>query len=398
MKGPLDGIKVLEVANWLAAPATGALLGDMGAEVIKVEPPQGDPWRGYVDGSMGFDQNYSFEVDNRNKRSITLDLGREKARRVVVDIAEKSDVFITNLVPQRRERYGLAYDDLSKSNPRLIYMSFTAYGDRGPHKDRLGLDYVAYWARSGIMGLMGDPGEPPVIQRGGMGDHTASLAMVSGVLAALYERDRTGEGQEISGSLLNTGLWVLGTDIQASLVSRRNPSRAPIRTQAPNPMWNYYQAGDGKWLMMDNQHTLYWPRLCRALGRLDLARDPELATFEGLAARNEELIGIFDGIFATKDRDEWGRILDENEVIWDPVQELTEVIDDPQVRANGYLASLEHPVLGSYETIEMPVRFSKSEVRARRPAPEPGQHTEEVLLEYGHPWKEIVEMRDEGVI
>ena len=403
MGGPLDGIRVLEVANWVAAPATAALLADMGANVIKVEPPRGDPWRGYhapeQDSSGPFSGNYAFEVDNRGKRSITLDLKHPQARKVAIKLADACDIFVTNLLPRRRKRFGLDYQDVSSRNPRVVYLSFSGYGDRGPEGDRLGMDFGAFWARSGIMGLMGEPGAPPILQRGGMGDHTASLAMVAGVFAALYERERTGHGQEVYGSLFNVALWVLSTDLQVALLTGRNPSRRPLRTQTPSPITNWYLTRDDKWLILESPNPdPYWARVCAALGQTDLARVPEYSTTEGLLAHCTELIALFDQIFATKTRDQWGLLLNENQVIWAPIQDLTEVIDDPQVKDNGYLADLEHPALGSYRTVNTPIGFGKSEARARGPAPELGQHTEEVLLEFGYSWDDITGLREAGAL
>ena len=401
MGGPLEGIKVLEIANWLAAPATAALLADMGATVVKVEPPDGDPWRQFRPSTMGYsiepDVNYAYELDNRGKRSLTLDLTKNEAREVVLKLLETSDVFITNLVPGRLDRFRLKYEDLSPGNPGLIYLSLSGYGDQGPDKDRLGFDYTAFWARSGIMSLIGDPEGPPMLQRGGMGDHTSCLAMAAGVLAALFERERTGRGQEIAGSLLNVALWVLGSDVQTALIARDKPVLKPRTDRMA--MWNSYRAKGDKWLMLVNPNRdVYWPRVCAALGRTDLVDDPRFQSIEGMTEHANELVDIFDEIIATRPRDEWGRILDEHQVIWAPVQDLNEVMKDPQVKANGYLTTLDHPVLGQYETIDTPIRFKTSEVRARGPAPEIGQHTEEVLLESGYSWKQINEFRDQGVV
>ncbi len=401
MGGPLEGIKVLEIANWLAAPATAALLADMGATVVKVEPPDGDPWRQFRPSTMGYsiepDVNYAYELDNRGKRSLTLDLTKNEAREVVLKLLETSDVFITNLVPGRLDRFRLKYEDLSPGNPGLIYLSLSGYGDQGPDKDRLGFDYTAFWARSGIMSLIGDPEGPPMLQRGGMGDHTSCLAMAAGVLAALFERERTGRGQEIAGSLLNVALWVLGSDVQTALIARDKPVLKPRTDRMA--MWNSYRAKDDKWLMLVNPNRdVYWPRVCAALGRTDLVDDPRFQSIEGMTEHANELVDIFDEIIATRPRDEWGRILDEHQVIWAPVQDLNEVMKDPQVKANGYLTTLDHPVLGQYETIDTPIRFKTSEVRARGPAPEIGQHTEEVLLESGYSWEQINEFRDQGVV
>ncbi len=397
VSGLLDGIRVLEVANWLAAPAAAALLADLGADVIKVEPHRGDPWRGLR--WSGDEANYSFEQDNRGKRGMALDLGHPKAKEIVHRIAGNVDVFVTNLLPRRRRRFGLTYDDLKPLNSRLIYLSFTGYGERGPKNDMLGMDFGAFWARSGIMGLMGWPGEPPILQRGGMGDHTTSLGLLAGVLGALYHRERSGEGQEVSSSLFGTALWVIGTDLQRTLVTGRGSERRPYRHENKSPITNWYLTKDDKWLILENPNPVpYWRRTCRALGLSELEDVPEYSTVEGLQEHCVELNALFDKIFATKTREEWGALLDEQQVIWAPIQDLTEVAEDPQASAIGALASLKHPEYGDYRTINLPVKFSASEDGARGPAPETGQHTEEALLEYGYSWGEIEGLRDEGVI
>ena len=401
MSGPLEGIRVLEIANWLAAPAAAALLADMGADVVKVEPLNGDPWRHYRAKSDGsgeeFEINYGFELDNRGKRSITLDLSKEESRDVVLQLANTVDVFITNLIPSRMDRFHLSYEALSVTNPGLVYLSFSGYGNRGPDKDKLGFDYSAFWARSGIMSLIREEGMLPLFQRGGMGDHSSSLSLTTGILAALFERERTGKGQELSGSLFNVGLWVLGCDIQMALVERSNPS--PDYRVNRMPVFNDYQTKDCKGLMLTNPNpVVYWPRACRALGRPDLLDNPRYQTIEQVLEHSRELVVLFDEIIATKTLEEWGRILDEHGVIWAPVQELSEVIEDPQARANDYFTTVQHPTVGEYETIDTPVRFRSGNVRARGPAPEIGQHTEEVLLENGYSWEKIASLREAGAI
>ncbi len=401
MSGPLEGIRVLEIANWLAAPAAAALLADMGAGVVKVEPLNGDPWRHYRAKSDGsgekFEINYGFELDNRGKRSITLDLAKEEAREVVLQLANTVDVFITNLIPSRMDRFHLGYEALSATNPGLVYLSFSGYGSRGPDKDKLGFDYSAFWARSGIMSLIREEETLPLFQRGGMGDHSSSLSLTTGILAALFERERTGKGQELSGSLFNVGLWVLGCDIQMALVERSNPS--PDYRVNRMPVFNDYQTKDCKGLMLTNPNpVVYWPRACRALGRPDLLDNPRYQTIEQVLEHSRELVVLFDEIIATKTLEEWGRILDEHGVIWAPVQELSEVIEDPQARANDYFTTVQHPIVGEYETIDTPVRFRSGNVRARGPAPEIGQHTEEVLLENGYSWEKIASLREAGAI
>lgn len=313
MSSPLEGVRLLEVANWLAVPAAGALLADMGADVVKVEPPQGDAWRAFRLDAVypgSYAMNYAFALDNRGKRSITLDLGAAGATDVVLKLAERADALLTNLVPKRRERYGLTNEHVRERDHRIIYLAFSGYGSAGPDRDRLGFAYAAFWARSGIMGLIGEPDAPPPLQRPGMGDHATAPLLVSGVLAALLERERPGKGQEVSGSLLNTGLWVLGTDVQATLVSRQSPARIS-RTQVANPLWNSYQTKDSTWLVLVMvQPDPYWPGVCAAIGRPEFIADPRFATFDARRAHAHELLALLDHVFLQEPREEWGRRLD----------------------------------------------------------------------------------------
>ncbi len=400
MEGPLSGVRVLEVANWLAAPAGCALLADFGAEVVKVEPPNGDPYRGFQPQSYGYSVsfNFAFELDNRGKRGMTLNLEQPRARDVLYRLVAEADVFVTNLLPKRRERYELTYQELIQHRPDLIYLSLTGYGSEGPDRDRPGYDYAAFWARSGIMALLGEPDAPPPPQRPGMGDHTTALLVAGSVAMALLDRQRTGQGQEVDVSLHNTGLWVLGMDIQGALLAGEDAPRVS-RQAALNPLFNSYQTGDGRWLMLVMLVSdMYWPQFCRAMERVDLENDPRFATFEARLQNCKELIALLDELFAQRTLDEWGRRLDEEGCIWAPAQTTKEVISDPQSRARGAFTKIDHPTQGEMELVDTPVKFGKARVGVRGPAPELGQHTEEVLLEAGYNWDDIVKLRDEGVI
>ncbi len=400
MAGPLTGIRVLEVANWLAAPATAALLADLGASVIKVEPPQGDTWRYYRGTTTAAGArpppNPGFQLDNRGKRSITINLDHAGGRAAVLRMAAEADIFITNLVPGRLARYSLRYEDLSAGHPRLIYAGLSAYGARGEEHDRLGFDFNAFWARSGIMSLVGDRDGPPAMPRSGMGDHATTLGIAWAIMVALYERERTGEGQEIQASLLNIGLWVLGSDVQTALMGLPNaPKHARVGPR--NPIANNFRTKDGRWILIQgNQPERDWPRVCAALGLEHLRDDPRFKTAAQRQQHSQELVSLLDAVIVQRTRAEWGPILDQHGLIWAPAQEIAEAIEDPQARANGYFVEVEHPSLGRFRTIDTPVRFSKTDARARAAAPELGQHTEEVLLEYGYTWEEIVRLRDEG--
>ncbi len=399
MDGPLAGVRVLEVANWLAAPSGCALLADFGAQVVKVEPPGGDPLRGYLAQASPFPSavNYPFELCNRGKRSITLNLSHPRAREVLYDLVKETDVFVTNLLPGRREKYGVTYEALLPHRSDLVFVSVTGYGSTGPDRDRLGYDYAAFWARSGIMGLLGEPDDPPPPQRPGMGDHTTALLVAGSVAMALLHRQQTGQGQEVDISLQNTGLWVLAADIQGAILGA-GPARLSRRS-VPNPLWNSYCTGDGRWIMLVMLVSdMYWPQLCRAVAREDLENDPRFHTFATRVQNREELIGILDGVFAQRTLDEWAPSLDEHGIIWAPAQTLAEVVNDPQTRARRPFVKISHPVAGEIELVDTPVKFGKARVGARGPAPELGQHTEEVLLESGYTWDDIARVREEGVI
>jgi crotonobetainyl-CoA:carnitine CoA-transferase CaiB-like acyl-CoA transferase len=404
MPGLLQGIKVLEVANWVAAPAAGAMLADLGAEVIKIEHPEtGDPLRsvdvstrGVVSYTGGL--NAVVELLNRGKQSLGINLEHPRGQEVVRQLAARSDIMVTNLIPQRQARYGLRYEDVSARNPRLIYVVLTGYGVEGPERDRAGFDYAAFWARSGIMGTLGEQGESPVQQRPGTGDQTTSLALVAAIGLALYERERSGLGQRIDLSLLHTGLWVLGPDVVAALRERQAVQRH-CRQDVGNPLFNFYQAKDGKWLqlvMIESER--FWPGFCRALGLEHLRTDPRFDSHSQRLQHHRELIALLNQQFRTRTRQEWAQRLDWERCIWAPVQTLDEVIVDPQVHANGYLTTLRHPDKGAYQVVSTPLKFQRTPGEAQGPAPEVGQHTELTLLELGYTWDEIAVLKEQGAI
>jgi crotonobetainyl-CoA:carnitine CoA-transferase CaiB-like acyl-CoA transferase len=402
MTAPLEGVRVLEVANWLAAPAAAALMADLGAEVIKVEPPEGDAFRGFQMSSLGYQYpfagNYGFELDNRGKRSISVALDKPGGPELVKRLARDADVFITNLVQTRRERYGLGFEDVRAVNPRLVYASFSGYGVRGPDRGRPGFDFAAFWARSGLMSLLGEPPSPPPLCRGGQGDHTTALNILAAVLAALRLRDRSGEGQHVEVTLQGTGIWTLAGDVQAALVSRENPSRHQ-RTQPANPIWNSYQAKDGLWvLLVMPMPDPYWPKFCAAIDKPEWAADPRYDSLAKRRAHSVELTKQVDAIFATRTRAEWAQRLDAQSLIWAPVATLTDVIDDPQVHEMGWFAPIDSPTLGKFETLGTPFKLYGADVGPRGPAPAAGEHTFEVLSAAGLTDDELAKLAADGVI
>jgi crotonobetainyl-CoA:carnitine CoA-transferase CaiB-like acyl-CoA transferase len=403
MVAPLEGVRVLEVANWLAAPAAAALMADLGAEVIKVEPPGGDIYRGFLLQSLGysyeFATNYAFQFDNRGKRSVTVALEKPGGPELVRRMAASVDVFITNLLPERCAKFGLGYDDVRRVNPRVVYTHITGYGSHGPDAGRPGFDYAAFWARSGLMGLLGEPPSPPPLCRGGQGDHTTALNVLAAVLAALRLRDQTGETQHVEVTLLATGMWTLAGDLQAALLAREQPGRH-VRTAPANPIWNSYQCADGRWvlLVMPVPDPIYWPRFCEAVGRPQWAQDERYDTLLKRRERTAELTPQIEAIFRAHDRDYWSARLDEFGLIWAPVAELPDVIDDPQVRAMGWFATIDHPQHGAFETLDTPFRIDGAEVGVRGPAPEAGEHTFDVLAGLGIGGDELTELVAAGVI
>ena len=404
MPGPLEGLKVLEVANWLAGPSACAILADMGAEVVKIEHPEtGDPVRGVDVSSQGVVQyssgiNSLFELLNRGKQSVAVNLENPQGQEIVHKLAARSDVVVTNLTPHRQERYKLRYEDLSALNPRTIYVSLTGYGTEGPDRDRSGFDYAAFWARSGIMASLGEADGPPTQQRPGMGDQTTSLALTAAVGIALYERERSGKGQRIDCSLLHTGLWVIGPDVMAALKVQQPVDRVS-RKDVGNPLFNFYRAADGRWLqlvMIESER--FWNGFCRALGLEELANDPAFASHADRVRNSRRLVVIIEDRFASESFEHWAAKLDEQRSIWAPIQTLDQVVNDPQVQANGYTATLTHADEGEFDILTWPVKYGRTPGKPTAAAPELGQHTETTLLELGYTWDDMIMLKEQGAI
>lgn len=404
MPGPLEGLKVLEVANWVAAPSACAIMADMGAEVVKIEHPEtGDPVRGVTISSRGVVQhtggiNLLFELLNRGKRSVAVNLNDIQGQEIVQKLAAESDIVVTNLTPNRQERYQLRYEDLSAQNPRLIYLALTGYGTEGPDRDRSGFDYAAFWARSGIMASLGETGGPPTQQRPGMGDQTTSLALTAAIGMALYERERSGKGQRIDCSLLHTGLWVIGCDVIAALETRQPVERVP-RRDVGNPLFNFYQAADGRWLqlvMIESER--FWDGFCEALGIEELAKDPRFSSHVNRIQHSKELVEIIEDRISSGSSEHWAARLDQQRCIWAPIQTLDQVVDDPQLEANGYTATLTHPEKGDFEILTSPIKYARTPAMLSAAAPELGQDTETTLLAAGYEWEEIIALKEQGAI
>ncbi len=393
MTAPLEGIRVIEIASWVAAPAAGALLADMGAEVIKVEVPRGELYRWAYPRMHGMDTDFleapHFQMDNRGKKSLALDLTKAAAREALLKVIDTADIVLTNMLPQRLLKFGFDAETLRTRRPSLIFAEVNGYGSRGEEATKPAFDYAAYWARTGFMDILHDPDAAPAFQRPGIGDHAAALALVSGILAALRVRDRTGKGQIVETNLMHIGFYIQGNDTALTLVARHTPPhhnpRAPM-----NPLWNLYRTKDERWVFLCMiESDIYWPRLCAAIERSDLLSRED---FEDMAARMRNsalLVEELAAVFVQKTLAEWEVALAGKPVIWAPVRTLAEAIEDPQARANEIFQTVCHPIAGEYETIAPPMRLSGYEMRGERPAPLLGADNQEILRSVGLSEEEI---------
>ncbi len=384
MVAPLEGIRVLEVASWLAAPSCAALLADMGADVIKVEPPIGDSYRRLFDTLLGEDFVHpSYQFDNRGKRGICVNLEADEGVELIYELVRECDVFITNLVPERLARYRLRDTDIHDVAPSVIYAVLAGYGVTGLDSHRAAFDQTAFWARAGAMSVFGDRDDGPLISRGGYGDRTTALNLLSAILAALRVRDRTGEGQYVEVTLQRTGIWALASDVCVALYDRQQPEKTS-RKAPGNPIWNAYQTADGRWLLMVMPMAMpYWPKFCTAIGREEWIDDPRFRTLLDLATNGPEIVPEVEAVFLSRDLEHWRERLDAAGLIWEPVATLPEVVDDPVLREAGAFSMIFHERGGAIEIVSAPFHLRDAEVEARGPAPELGQHTRQVFEEAG---------------
>jgi crotonobetainyl-CoA:carnitine CoA-transferase CaiB-like acyl-CoA transferase len=399
--GPLDRVRVVEITMFQQGPVAGMRLGDLGADVIKIEAKAGDPGRGFMKiiGAMAGlkGRNYYFEHHNRNKRSIVIDLKNKKGMEIFLKLIDTADVFLNNMSIEAPIKLGIGPDILLARNSRLIYAQASGWGRKGPDANELSFDYTGI-ARAGMMMSCGERGTPPTQILPGIGDEVGGLMCAWGVTAALYAREKTGKGQVVDTSLMGSLIAMLGFIMEAPAMLGQEFPRE-IRAEAGNALYNHYRCKDDKWIAIAHlDPDRYWPKICKALGIEDLKSDSRFNSIEARGLNARELVAILDQRFVTRSRDEWIRILKEEGCIFTPIQTPLEVSQDPQAFANNYFVDVQHPEWGKIKMVGFPWDFSETPASCWREAPAFGQHTEEILLELNYNSDDIAHLKKEGII
>jgi crotonobetainyl-CoA:carnitine CoA-transferase CaiB-like acyl-CoA transferase len=393
-----SGLKVVEVATFIAGPAAATMLADFGADVIKVEPPGlGDPQRllSSVPPSPAAPGNYSWHLANRNKRGMAVDLKSAGGTEILRRLIEWADVVITNFPHGTREALHLGYEEVSGWNPRIIYADITGFGDAGPDAKLPGFDLTAYWSRSGLLASTRDAGVPPTAPVWGSGDYSSAVAIYAAITTALYHRERTGRGANVGTSLLATGVWATGTLVSAALAGGK-PYELHDRTAPVNALSNPYQCADGRWLMLAARQSA-WPALANALGRSDLLADPRFSDAEGRGKHSAVLAGLLDTEFRARPSAHWKEVLDQARITYGVVQAAEEAAGDPQLWANDIVVPIEGAADLDY-TVNNPITLRGLARVPARGAPEHGEHNTEILAQLGFSVDDIEELQTRGAI
>jgi formyl-CoA transferase len=393
-----SGLKVVDLASFIAGPGAAVILSDFGADVIKVEPPTGDTWRiGYkIPPQPRAKDNYPWHLNNRNKRGLALDLKSPQAGEILQRLVKWADVLIVNTPHPARKKLKLEYEDVVQWNPRLIYADVTGYGDKGPDAALPGFDITSYWARSGLLSMTRDAGAPPTLPVAGSGDHATAVGLFSAIVTGLYRRERTGKGSYVTTSLLASGVWAAGVVVQAALA---NATFYPLhdRVKPPNATFNVYRASDDNWFLIVVTPD-HWPALAKAIGRPDLLADPRFADPAKQVANAAQLTAILDEVFASQPMAHWQEVLDQAHVTYGVVRSPSDVAKDPQLSANDIVVPLEGAGGNLNVTISSPIQVHDvAKVPAKR-APELGEHNEEILKQLGFDAQEIDGLRASGAV
>ena len=396
-----SGLRVIELAQWVFVPVCGALLADWGADVIRIEPPDGDPYRALSTQGIGADGggvNLGMALANRGKRSIAIDIKQPQGLEVLHQLLETADVFLTNMRPEALRRLGLTAERIQERYPRLVYARGHGYGVKGPDANQAGYDASAFFARGGLADALTPPERDyPISQRGAMGDRNGAMALAFGVASALLKRERTGQGSVVDVSLLATAMWTLSSDVLTALQGQELP-RPADRSQTPNPLTSTYRTADGRFIqLMFLRGDRYWPDFCRALDRADLIEDVRFNSIAARRTHSAACVAELDREFGRRSFDEAKALLATIDAPWAPVQRVDELLDDPQVVANGYIGAVDDGDGPAYRLPTVPVQFDEQGPQLRR-APELGQHTETLLMELGLEWETIETLQRQGII
>jgi crotonobetainyl-CoA:carnitine CoA-transferase CaiB-like acyl-CoA transferase len=393
------GLKVIDCATYIAAPTAATVLADYGADVIKITAPgEGDPWHNLYNrpGLPQSEHNYPWLIDNRNKRGLSLDLKHTEGRAVLERLVSQADVFITNIPLPARERLRIRYADFAETCPRLIYGSMTAYGEEGPESGKTGFDITAYWGRSGLMDqVRADASVMPARSVAGQGDHPTAMALYSGIVTALWKRDRTGQGSEVRANLLASGMWANAFLVQAALCGATIPQRPP-REQTSHALGGTYRTMDGRYLMLAlTSEARQWPALAEAIGRPDLLADPRFADIATRRQNAPSLLHILDTAFAERTLADWRPLLDAGSLTFGIVGTVEEVATDPQALAAGILRPLADTGM---MTVDSPFTITGEAKVPVTVAPGQGEHSSAILRDAGYSETEIEALRAAGAI
>lgn len=404
MTAVMQGVRIVEVAEHTFVPAASALLADWGADVIKVEHVErGDAMRALASTgvtAVPADVHVLLEHSNRGKRSIGLDLTSQEGLDILYRLVENADVFLTNKLPTVRTKLKIDIDDIRAHNETIIYVRGTGQGERGPQADKGSYDSLSFWARSGVaVGLMRkEYGHVPVMPAPGFGDSIGAMTIAGGIMGALFHRERTGAATEVDVSLLSTGMWAMGNAIALALLLDKSWTPPPAHAISANPLMAYYQTKDGRWLSFSSlQGGRYWPLLCDAIERRDLATDPRFADHASLLKNHLEAISILRDVFAQRTLDEWRIKLDDFAGQWAVVQDARETAADAQAIANGYLQDCMTAEGKPFRLVSAPVQFDGAPASTAR-APKFNEHGDALLSELGLDWDAIVELKVRGVV
>jgi crotonobetainyl-CoA:carnitine CoA-transferase CaiB-like acyl-CoA transferase len=393
-------LKVVDLASYIAGPAATTILSDYGADVIKVEPPgKGDPYRYFyaTPPNPVCDRNYAWQLTNRNKRSVALDLKHPDAKDVLARLVQWADVLVTNFPPKVKQGLGLTYEQVGPLNPRLIYADITGYGAAGPEADKPGFDITAYWARTGLMEVTHDAGSPPTLPIPGIGDHATASTLYSAIVTGLYRREKTGKGSHVGTSLIAEGAWAAATWIEGGLNGARFFGQHDRKTP-PNALLNPYRTADNRWLLLVAAQEKDWPGFVKAMNLPALLQDARFTTPALRAQHAADLVAILDPLFASRPLAEWKQTLDEARVIYGVVQIANEIINDAQMHENRVFLPVEDPEIGARYTVASPLHVADALKESPRRAPRLGEHSESVLASLGYSAAQIDAMLTGGAV